>query len=317
MTKTPALLAEVQQSLLAQGVAPESTAIVSALRDCHALMSPSEIDSLMGHLHDNMLGFGPLQPLFDQPGLTDVLVNSPRSVFTDSGAGLVRTPVEFESEAHVRALAQRLANQLNSRLDEAHPYFEARTKTGWRVHVVIPPISGDHTRISVRTPSQKIWSIDELLATNTCSPAQARALSELVEARRTFVVSGSTGAGKTTVLSAMLGAVAADERIVVVEDTPELRPAHPHVVHLHARAANIEGAGAVVLTDLVRQSLRMRPDRVVVGEVRGLEVAELLNAFNTGHQGGGTTIHANSAADALARINLRGLMAGLPACAIR
>lgn len=312
-----ALFTEVRESLLANGADPEPSEIINALRSQQALLSPRQIDSIATKLRDEMLGLGPLEPLFATPGVTDVLVNAPDSVFIDKGTGLERALVTFDSEAQVRALAQRLANQLNARLDDAHPYFEARTAKGWRLHVVTPPISGENTRISVRTPSDKIWSIHELLMTGTCNQAQAEELTKVIGSRRSFLVSGATGAGKTTILSALLGAVRPVERIVIVEDTPELRPIHPHVVYLHSRAANVEGAGAIGMAELVRQSLRMRPDRVVVGEVRGEEVAELLNAFNTGHQGGGATIHANSAGDALARMNLLGLMAGLPEGAIR
>ncbi len=314
---SPELFKAVHQALLAAGASPDPNSVVEALRDKQVLLSRREIEAITNKLQDEMLGFGPLQPLFAEPGLTDVLVNAPDSVFIDAGRGLRRVSITFDSEAQVRALAQRLANQLNARLDEARPYFEARTQAGWRVHIITPPISGSYTRISVRTPSEKVWTIQALIDTNTCTDAQAQELIELIESRGSFLVSGATGAGKTTVLSALIGAVAPEERVVIVEDTPELRPAHPHVIHLHTRAANIEGAGGVDMSDLVRQSLRMRPDRLVVGEVRGTEVADLLNAFNTGHRGGGTTIHANSAFDSLARINLLGLMAGLPARAIR
>jgi pilus assembly protein CpaF len=314
---SPELFKAVHQALLAAGASPDPNSVVEALRDKQVLLSHREIEAITNKLQDEMLGFGPLQPLFAEPGLTDVLVNAPDSVFIDAGRGLRRASITFDSEAQVRALAQRLANQLNARLDEARPYFEARTQAGWRVHIITPPISGSYTRISVRTPSEKVWTIQALIDTNTCTDAQAQELIELIESRGSFLVSGATGAGKTTVLSALIGAVAPEERVVIVEDTPELRPAHPHVIHLHTRAANIEGAGGVDMSDLVRQSLRMRPDRLVVGEVRGPEVADLLNAFNTGHRGGGTTIHANSAFDSLARINLLGLMAGLPARAIR
>jgi len=311
------LFREVHQALLATGTSPDPNSVLEALRAKQVLLSRSEIEAITNKLQDEMLGFGPLQPLFTEPGLTDVLVNAPDAVFIDAGRGLTRVSITFDSEAQVRSLAQRLANQLNARLDEARPYFEARTQAGWRVHIITPPISGSYTRISVRTPSEKVWSIQALLDSNTCTDSQAKDLIELIESRHSFLVSGATGAGKTTVLSALVGAVAPQERVVIVEDTPELRPAHPHVVHLHTRTANIEGAGGVSMSDLVRQSLRMRPDRLVVGEVRGAEVADLLNAFNTGHRGGGTTIHANSAFDSLARINLLGLMAGLPARAIR
>lgn len=311
------LFAQVREALLTKGVMPEIDSVVGALRQQEALLSPDEVDYLTRRLSDEMTGFGPLQPLFMKTGLTDVLVNNPDSVFFDVGLGLTRASIRFESEVHVRGLAQRLANQLNKRLDDAHPFFEARTPEGWRVHVVTPPISGEFTRISVRTPAERFWSIDSLLHAEACTDAQAEELAEIIAQRRSFLVSGATGAGKTTVLSALLSAVAPEERVVIIEDTPELRPSHPHVVYLHARSTNVEGAGGVGMAELVRQSLRMRPDRIVVGEVRGVEVVELLNALNTGHQGGGATVHANSAADSLARVHLLGLLAGLPSQAIR
>jgi len=311
------LLQEVRADLVGHARTAGPAEVATALRGRRVLLSEREVTELQQGLADEMFGYGRLQPLFALPGLTDVLVNSPSNVFFDAGQGLTPTDITFANEAEVRALAQRLAVQLNQRLDEANPYLEAISVLGHRVHAVIPPISGQHTCISVRVPATKNLTLDELTRLGAVSAGAAAGLREMVRAKRSFLVSGATGAGKTTVLTALLGEVSPSERVVMIEDTPELRPSHPHLVRLVARSANIEGAGEVTLASLVRQALRMRPDRVVVGEVRGHEVVTLLNAFNTGHPGGGTTIHANSARDAVERVELLCLLAGLPAHAIQ
>jgi pilus assembly protein CpaF len=310
------LLHEVRQDLVGSGNALSNIQVADRLRERGVLLSEREVQELQQGLADEMFGYGPLQPLFSIPGITDVLVNSPNQVYFDAGQGLVRAEVEFANEGQVRALAQRLAVQLNQRLDEANPHLEAISTDGHRVHAVVPPISGRNTCISIRVPGSKTLALTDLVNLGAVGEADAERLRQMVQAKRSFLVSGATGAGKTTVLTALIGEVSVGERVVMIEDTPELIPAHPHLVRLLARNANVEGAGEVTLTSLVRQALRMRPDRLVVGEVRGHEVVALLNAFNTGHPGGGTTIHANSARDALERVELLGLLAGLPSHAV-
>src|SRR5690606_27124201 len=210
----------------------------------------------------------------------------------------------------VRRLAQRLAAAGGRRLDDATPYVDVRLQDGTRFHAVLAPLARPGTTLSLRVPRNRVFTLDELVASGTLPPAGARVLRLLVGSRRAFLVSGGTGTGKTTLLSALLSVADPAERLVLVEDASELRPDHPHVVGLEARPANLEGAGRVTVQDLVRQALRMRPDRLVVGEVRGAEVTDMLAAMNTGHEGGCGTVHANSAADVPARLEGLALAAG-------
>jgi pilus assembly protein CpaF len=243
--------------------------------------------------------------------VTDVLVNGPESVYLDRGRGLERTDVSFRDDEAVRRLAQRLAASGGRRLDDASPHVDVRLRDGTRFHAVLAPLARPGTALSLRVPPQRVLTIDDLRAAGTLTDDGARLVRTVVSRRLAFLVSGGTGSGKTTLLSSLLSLVSEHQRLVLVEDASELRPRHPHVVGLEARPPNIEGAGEVTLRDLVRQALRMRPDRLVVGEVRGAEVVELLAALNTGHQGGCGTIHANSARDVPARIEALALAAGL------
>jgi pilus assembly protein CpaF len=250
-------------------------------------------------------GAGPLDSLLALPGVTDVLVNSPTEVWLDRGDGLERCAVSFTDDAAVRRLAQRLAGAAGRRLDDATPYVDAALPDGTRLHAVLPPITPT-TTLSLRVLARRRFDLTELV-----SAGLAELLRALIRARLAILISGGTGSGKTTLLGAMLGTVAAAQRIVVIEDAAELVIAHPHVVRLVARTANLEDVGEVGLAELVRQALRMRPDRVVVGEFRGGEVVELLAALNTGHEGGAATVHANSAADVPARLIALGALGGL------
>jgi pilus assembly protein CpaF len=243
--------------------------------------------------------------------VTDVLVNGPDEVWLDAGSGLVRVPVRFPDETALRRLAQRLAAVAGRRLDDAAPYVDARLPGGVRLHAVLPPIAAGGTCLSLRLPRRRAFTLDELIGAGTIPPAGADLLSGLVAARIAFLITGGTGSGKTTVLSSMLSLIDPGERLVLVEDSAELRPDHPHVVRLESRPPNVEGAGGVTLHDLLRQALRMRPDRLVVGEVRGAEVVDLLAALNTGHEGGCGTLHANAAADVPARLEALACAAGL------
>jgi pilus assembly protein CpaF len=249
--------------------------------------------------------------LLREPGVTDVLVNGPDQVFWDRGAGLESAPVRFADEAAVRRLAQRLAATAGRRLDDASPYVDVRLPDGTRFHAVLAPIAGPGTLLSLRVPAGGGFSLAQLADAGSLTAGGVRLLEAIVAARMAFLVSGGTGSGKTTLLGALLSGVPAHERVLVVEDAAELRPDHPHLVTLEARPANLEGAGEIPLRALVRQALRMRPDRLVVGEVRGPEVVDLLAALNTGHEGGCGTLHANSAADVPARVEALALAAGL------
>jgi len=250
---------------------------------------------------------GLLQPLLDAEGVTDVLVNGPDTVWVDRGDGLERAAVRFPTEEAVRALAVRLAAAGGRRLDAASPWVDARLPGGVRMHAVLPPLAPEGVCLSLRVLRDPGLGLDELVGSR---PA-AEVLLAVIAARLALVVTGGTGTGKTTLLSAMLSCCDPRDRVVLVEDAAELRPRLPHVVRLEARPPNVEGAGGVGLRDLVRQALRMRPDRLVVGEVRGAEVAELLLALNTGHEGGATTLHANGPGDVVARLEALGALAGL------
>jgi pilus assembly protein CpaF len=247
--------------------------------------------------------------------VTDVLVNR-GEVWVDRGRGLARVDVSVGSPADVRRLAQRLASACGRRLDEACPFVDARLADGTRLHAVLPPVATDGPYLSLRTFRHRAFTLADLTACGTLGEFGSDLLAAIVAARLSYLVSGGTGAGKTTVLSTMLGLVPHNERIVVVEDSPELRPDHPHAIGLSTRTANVEGAGVVTLRDLLRQALRMRPDRLVVGECRGAEVVDLLGALNTGHEGGAGTLHANTAADTPARLEALGLLSGVPRSAV-
>jgi pilus assembly protein CpaF len=250
------------------------------------------------------------------PGVTDVLVNGPGAVYVDRGMGLESADVRLPDAAAVRRLAQRLAAQGGRRLDHASPWVDARLPSGVRLHAVLDPIARPGPAISLRIPAATRFALGDLERVGMVSSDGVALLRQLIDARVAFVVSGGTGAGKTTLLSALIDASAPTDRVVVVEDSSELRPNHPHVVALEARPPNVEGAGQVTMRDLVRQALRMRPDRLVVGEVRGAEVVELLAALNTGHDGGCGTIHANSVQDVPARFEALAVAAGLSRAAL-
>ena len=267
-------------------------------------------------LRRDVLGAGPLEPLLRLPGVTDVLVNGAEAVYLDRGAGLELTSTRFPDDASVRRLAQRLAGSAGRRLDDATPYVDLRLPDGTRFHAVLAPLSRPGSVISLRVPRGRVFSLDELVERGTLNPDGASLLRRIVTSRLAFLVTGGTGSGKTTLLSALLSLVDPGHRVVVVEDASELRPDHPHVVGLEARTANVEGAGEVPVRVLVRQALRMRPDRLVVGEVRGAEVTDLLAAMNTGHEGGCGTLHANSAADVPARVEALAMAAGMPQPAV-
>jgi pilus assembly protein CpaF len=285
--------------------------VQEALRAEGRIVGDATVLGVFEMLRRDVVGAGPLEPLLRLPGVTDVLVNGPDQVFIDRGSGLEPAPVAFPDDDAVRRLAQRLAAGAGRRLDDASPYVDLRLGDGSRFHAVLAPLARPGTVISLRVPSARAFTLDELESSGMVVPAVADLLRRLVLARSAFLVSGGTGSGKTTLLASLLSLVPPEERLVLVEDASELRPDHPHVVGLEARPANIEAAGAVELHTLVRQALRMRPDRLVVGEVRGAEVVDLLAALNTGHEGGCGTLHANSAADVPARVEALALAAGL------
>jgi pilus assembly protein CpaF len=290
--------------------------VAEALRAAGRPVGDATVLAVYEALRRDVLGAGPLEPLLALPGVTDVLVNGADQVFIDRGEGLEATAVRFADDEAVRRLAQRLAGMAGRRLDDSVPFADLRLPDGSRCHAVLAPVSRPGTAISLRVPPSRAFVLDELVEAGTLTSAGAELLRALVAARVAFLVSGGTGSGKTTLLAALLSVVDPRERMVLVEDASELRPDHPHVVGLEGRPANVEGVGAIGLRTLVRQALRMRPDRLVVGEVRGAEVVDLLAALNTGHDGGCGTLHANSASDVPARIEALALAAGLDRAAV-
>lgn len=306
----------VREHLARESAAVTPEAVARALRDQGRPVGDAAVLALHQRLHEDVLGAGPLEPLLRTPGVTDVLVNGADAVYLDRGEGLERTDVRFTDDTAVRRLAQRLAASSGRRLDDAAPHVDVRLADGTRFHAVLAPVARPGTVISLRVPRRRAFTLEELTSAGTLPPDGARLLRRVVAARLAFVVSGGTGSGKTTLLSALLGLVPAGERVVVVEDSSELRPDHPHVVGLESRTANVEGAGEIPMRTLVRQALRMRPDRLVVGEVRGDEVTDLLAAMNTGHEGGCGTVHANSAADVPARFEALAMAAGMSQAAV-
>ncbi|MFG3398186.1 TadA family conjugal transfer-associated ATPase [Streptomyces parvus] len=313
---TDELLDAVRQRLARSGAAPTPAGVAAALRAQGRLLGDAEVLGTAAELRGELVGTGVLEPLLADPEVTDVLVSAPDRVWVDRGGRLQLTGVTFPDAAAVRRLAQRLAAVAGRRLDDARPWVDARLPDGTRMHAVLPPVAVASTCLSLRVVRPRAFSLAELVDAGTVPPGGDRILRALVEARISYVISGGTGAGKTTLLSSLLGAVGANERIVLAEDSAELRPDHPHVVRLESRPANQEGAGRVTLRDLVRQALRMRPDRLVVGEVRGAEVTQLLAALNTGHEGGCGTVHANAAEHVPARLEALGTAAGLDRVAL-
>jgi pilus assembly protein CpaF len=291
-------------------------AVAREVRRLSPVAGTAQLFESTAQVVDEVVGAGPLQQFLSDADVSDVLVNGPGPVWVDRGLGPVPSEVHLNDESAVRRLAQRLVTACGRRLDDAVPYADARLPDGTRVHAVLPPLSPVGTLLSLRLPPRRTFTVDDLVSRGSIPVEAAGVLTSLVQARLAFVVSGGTGTGKTTVLSTLLSLVDLRERVVLVEDALELRPQHPHVVRLESRLANAEGAGGVDLSILVRQALRMRPDRLVVGEVRGREVVDLLAALNTGHEGGASTVHANRAQHIPARFEALGAAAGLDRAAL-
>lgn len=311
MTADAEVVDQVRARLELTGEVPTAVRVAELLRAQGRLLTGQALLDLTKAVASDMTGLGPLEPLLQDPEVTDVLVNGPHDVWCERAGVLQPAEVRFENDEAVRRLAQRLAASVDRRLDAAAPTVDARIGPGLRMHAVLPPISPGGTLLSLRILRQRAFEIEELLIRGTLTRQSASTVTEIVRKRLSFLVTGGTGSGKTTLLTTLLGLVPASERMVLVEDSGELRPLHPHVVRLEARLPNVEGVGAVDLRDLVRQALRMRPDRLVVGEVRGAEVVDLLAALNTGHDGGCGTVHANSAEALPSRLEALALAAGL------
>jgi pilus assembly protein CpaF len=314
---TPVIAQRMRRQFAIAGVDPTPAAVVTAVRQESgaAVLGDTAVLRLADRIHDQLVGAGPLAPLLADPEVTDVLVNGTQ-VWVDRGAGLNPASIRIGDAEDVRRLAQRLAAACGRRLDDGQPYADARLPDGTRLHAVLPPVATSGPYLSLRTFRQRPFDLADLVERGTVPAPVAPLLKTIVAARLAYLVTGGTGSGKTTLLATLLGLVPPTERIVLVEDAAELRPVHPHVVALQSRVSNVEGAGAIGLTDLVRQALRMRPDRLIVGECRGAEIVDLLGALNTGHDGGAGTLHANAAADVPARLEALGMLGGLPRAAV-
>ncbi|MBL1077308.1 TadA family conjugal transfer-associated ATPase [Nocardia sp. 2] len=323
---TSELLDRVRERLAEGAGDPDPAQVAAAIRaEAGGVLGDTDLLRALRLLQTELTGAGVLEPLLHDPEVADVLVTAPDAVWVDRGRGLFRTAVRFADEAAVRRLAQRLALAAGRRLDDAQPWVDGRLpgteaalgdSFGVRLHAMLSPIAHAGTCLSLRVLRPASQGLDALAAAGAI-PAEAKVLLErIIRARLAFLVVGGTGAGKTTLLAALLAKVPAAERIICVEDAAELAPPHPHVVRLVARPANVEGAGEVTVRDLVRQALRMRPDRIVVGEVRGPEVVDLLTALNTGHDGGAGTVHANSPREVPARLEALAALGGMSRTAL-
>lgn len=320
MTDIDLVVENVQRIIATKETPPTSAEIASLIREQAGVISNEDIVMVLRRLRSDSVGVGPLESLLALPGVTDVLVNAHDSVWIDRGQGVEKVDIDLGSEEAVRRLATRLALTCGRRLDDAQPFADGRITRDdgsvLRIHAVLAPLAESGTCISVRVLRQARLSLDDLINSGTVPEDIAPALRNIINQRRSFLVVGGTGTGKTTLLSAMLTEVPADQRIICIEDTAELHPGHPSTINLVSRQANVEGAGAVSMADLLKQSLRMRPDRIVVGEIRGAEVVDLLAAMNTGHDGGAGTIHANSISEVPARMEALAATGGLDRMAL-
>jgi pilus assembly protein CpaF len=270
-------------------------------------------------IEDEVMGLGPLETLLADPSVSDILVNGAHHVYVERGGKIERTDIRFHDDAHLLNIIDRIVSRVGRRIDESVPMVDARLQDGSRVNAIIPPLALDGPVLSIRRFGKDVLTTDDLIRLGSLSPALVELLKAVVLARLNVMISGGTGSGKTTLLNVMSGFIPERERIITIEDSAELQLRQPHVVRLETRQVNVEGRGQITQRDLVRNSLRMRPDRIVVGEVRGAEALDMLQAMNTGHDGSLTTVHANSSRDALSRIETMVAMSGVqfPIAALR
>ena len=276
--------------------------IAKLLADAEAQLSPAENEALVGDVLDEVFGLGPLEPLIRDGSVSDILVNTSRNVFVERGGKLERVPAAFQDDAHLVRVIDRIVSAVGRRIDETQPLVDARLRDGSRVNAVIPPLAVDGPLLSIRRFPAERLKADALVKLRSLTPQMVTFLSQCVAARLNILVSGGTGSGKTTLLNILSGFISEDERIVTIEDAAELQLHQEHVARMETRPANVEGKGAIAQRQLVINALRMRPDRIVIGEVRGGEALDMLQAMNTGHDGSLTTVHANTPRDALTRI---------------
>jgi len=304
------LVERVSRAIAESDVALTQVDVGSEAARLLVVASPWRAGLEIGHVIDRVVGLGPIQPLLDEEGVSDVLVNRHDQVWVDRGRGLTQVPgARFSSDDDVIATVERVIAPLGLRIDRSAPMVDARLADGSRLHAVLPPAAVDGPHIAIRRFTQRVRSLDDLVAAGTANPEQAFRLTQAVGNRETVIVSGGTGAGKTTLLNLLGALIPADERVVTIEDAAELS-LPGHVVRLEARPANAEGAGEITIRMLLRSALRLRPDRIIVGEVRGGEALDLISALNTGHRGSLTTVHANSPTEAMLRLETLALSAG-------
>lgn len=296
-----------------------SLAVRQLIEEQSAPLSARSRLQIIKEIEDEILGLGPLEPLLFEPSISDILVNNYHTVYVERFGKLELTPVRFKDNAHLMKIIDRIVSKIGRRIDESSPMVDARLADGSRVNAIIPPLAIDGASISIRRFSEDKMKLSDLVEKQALTGQMAVFLQATAKAKQNVLISGGTGSGKTTMLNAMSNFIPVNERIVTIEDSAELQLQLPHVVRLETRPANIEGKGEVSLRDLVKNSLRMRPDRIIVGEVRGGEAFDMLQAMNTGHDGSLTTVHANKPRDALARVENMVSMAGfeLPMTAVR
>ncbi|MFM1818435.1 MAG: hypothetical protein RIS61_33 [Actinomycetota bacterium] len=312
----PEQVSSIRSQLLNKSLPINVTTIIESLRDTSPDLSPLDLIENADEILAQTIGFGPVEKFIHQSGVTDILVNRFDDVWIDSELGLQKVKATWSSETELRDFAAKLASLVNRRLDDVNPFLDAKLENGIRFHAIIPPLATHGTALAFRIPSTKKLSLDDLVNLKTIDEPVSQILRRIIHNKISFAISGSTGSGKTTILGALLSEVSENERIVIVEDSAELNVSHPNCVSLQTRGENSEGIGAIELKQLIKQTLRMRPDRIVIGEVRGTEVLDLLIALNTGHEGGCVTVHANSAESVIARIEALGLLAKIPKPAV-
>ena len=298
----------------------EIRAVVEHLCDSeNTFLNRSERDKIVDEVLDETLGLGPLEFLLKDPSISDILINGPKNVFVERSGQLVKTDVEFRDNAHLMQIIDRIVSKVGRRVDETCPMVDARLEDGSRVNAIIPPLALDGACVSIRRFGSKPLKLEGLLNYKAFTPEMVMLLEGCIKARLNIIISGGTGSGKTTLLNTLSSFIQNDQRIVTIEDAAELQLQQEHVVRLETRPSNIEGNGAISATDLVRNALRMRPERIIIGECRGGETLDMLQAMNTGHDGSMTTVHSNSPRDAIARLETLVMMAGydLPVKAIR
>ncbi|MBU3724085.1 MAG: CpaF family protein [Burkholderiaceae bacterium] len=288
-----------------------SGAVKRIVNDERITLDPSDLGQLVLNIQNEVMGLGPIEPLIADPTVSDILVNGPMSIYVERYGRLEPTSVRFSNHDHVLRIIEKIVSRVGRRIDESSPMVDARLPDGSRVNAIIPPLALDGPVLSIRRFSVTPFGIKELIDHGTLSADMASVIESLVRYKTNVLISGGTGSGKTTLLNVLSSFVPADERIITIEDAAELRLQQPHVVRLETRPANVEGKGEISQRSLVKNSLRMRPDRIVVGEVRGAEVLDMLQAMNTGHQGSMTTIHANSPRDAMIRLENMVSLAGI------